>query len=125
MHLNDLMTTLKYFLTISLELVVLFVAISFLVGLIQEFIPDERIRGVLQRPRKVIGNMLGAFFGALTPRTRCFQSGVSSISIVFIVNVPRSIAMGPDGAGVQQASVTGAQHDLLGEPVLAYRKLLY
>ncbi len=71
MHLNDLMTTLKYFLTISLELVVLFVAISFFVGLIQEFIPDEKIRGVLQRPRKVIGNMLGAFFGALTPFCSC------------------------------------------------------
>ena len=76
MHLNDLMTTLKYFLTISLELVVLFVAISFLVGLIQEFIPDEKIRGVLQRPRKVIGNMLGAFFGALTPFCSCSTTPV-------------------------------------------------
>lgn len=71
MHLNDLMTTLKYFISISAELIVLFVLISFFVGLIQEFIPDEKIREVLQRPRKVFGNILGAAFGALTPFCSC------------------------------------------------------
>jgi uncharacterized membrane protein YraQ (UPF0718 family) len=70
-HLNDLMTTLRYFVTISMELIILFVVISFFVGLLQEFIPDEKIRAVLQRPRKVMGNILGAFFGALTPFCSC------------------------------------------------------
>ncbi|MDD4588682.1 MAG: permease, partial [Heliobacteriaceae bacterium] len=71
MHFNDLITSLKYFVTISVELIILFVVISFLVGLIQEFIPDEKIRAVLQRPRRIIGNILGAAFGSLTPFCSC------------------------------------------------------
>lgn len=71
MQLNDLTTTLRYFVTISMELIVLFIVISFFVGLVQEFIPDDKIRAVLQRPRKIIGNVLGAFFGALTPFCSC------------------------------------------------------
>lgn len=71
MQLNSLTATLRYFLLISGELILLFVGISFLVGLIQEFIPDEKMRKVLGKPRKIVGNILGATFGALTPFCSC------------------------------------------------------
>lgn len=71
MQLNNLSTTVHYFLVISTELILLFLGISFLVGLIQELIPDEKMRDILSKPRKIVGNILGAFFGALTPFCSC------------------------------------------------------
>lgn len=71
MHLNNLATAGQYFLVILAELILLFIGISFLVGLIQQFVPDEKIRAVLGKPKRGLGNILGAAFGALTPFCSC------------------------------------------------------
>lgn len=71
MGLNNLATTGHYFLVITGELILLFLVISFIVGLIQELVPDEKMQAVLGKPRKLWGNTLGALFGALTPFCSC------------------------------------------------------
>ena len=66
-----LIDTLTFFLIIMAELTVLFIGISFLVGLLQEYVPPERIRTILERQRRGVGNMLGATFGMVTPFCSC------------------------------------------------------
>lgn len=69
--LNDLSTTFKFFLTISGELILLFIGVTFLVSLLQEFIPPEKIQSVLTRQKKLTGNIIGAALGAATPFCSC------------------------------------------------------
>jgi hypothetical protein len=69
--INDLFTAGQFFLVITLELVLLFLVISFLVGLIQEYVPEEKIRRTLSSRHRVTGAAMGAFFGALTPFCSC------------------------------------------------------
>ncbi|MCR4403644.1 MAG: permease [Firmicutes bacterium] len=72
MDLNTISTAGKFFLAITAELVVLFIAISFLVGLIQQLVPEETVGRILSRSLKGWrGNILGALFGALTPFCSC------------------------------------------------------
>ena len=52
------------------ELMVLFVGISFIVGVINEFVPGEKIQGMLSS-RKGRGYIVGAGLGALTPFCSC------------------------------------------------------
>lgn len=67
MFWNNLVMATNYFIEIAVELTVLFIGITFLVGLIQEYVPDETIKKALGGRHKVIGSVLGAGFGALTP----------------------------------------------------------
>ncbi|HII75935.1 MAG TPA: permease [Methanolinea sp.] len=69
--INDLFTAGQYFLTITAELILLFIGISFLVGLIQEYVPEDKIRRTLTTKHRVTGTALGAVFGALTPFCSC------------------------------------------------------
>jgi len=71
MQVNNLVTAGKYFAVITGELILLFIGISFLVGLIQQLVPDETMRRVLGKPHHSLGNILGAAFGALTPFCSC------------------------------------------------------
>ncbi|MEM2123919.1 MAG: permease, partial [Methanolinea sp.] len=69
--INDFSAAGQFFLVITLELVLLFVGVSFLVGLIREYLPEERIRRALSSRHRVTGTAIGAFFGALTPFCSC------------------------------------------------------
>jgi len=60
-EVNNLTSAGKYFLVISGELLALFIGISFLVALLQEFVPEETTRKVLGKPRRWLGNILGLF----------------------------------------------------------------
>ena len=71
MFWNNLSVAVGYFIEIAVELTVLFIGITFLVGLIQEYVPDETIKRALGGRHKVIGSILGAGFGALTPFCSC------------------------------------------------------
>lgn len=66
-ELNNLAETGRFFLIIAGELILLFIGITFLVGLLQEFIPPETIQKVMTRQKKFVGNIIGAALGALTP----------------------------------------------------------
>jgi len=66
-ELNNLAEAGRFFLIIAGELILLFIGISFLVGLLQEFIPPDTIQKVLTRQKKFIGNIIGAALGAVTP----------------------------------------------------------
>lgn len=70
-ELNNLASAGKYFLIISAELLVLFVGVSFLVALLQEYISKETMHNVLGKPRGWTGNILGAALGAVTPFCSC------------------------------------------------------
>ena len=71
LELNNLTTTGEYFLLITGELLGLFIGVSFFVTVLQEFISEETLRRFLTRPSKWLGNILGAFFGAITPFCSC------------------------------------------------------
>ncbi len=71
MFWDNLTVTANFFIEIAVELIVLFIGITFLVGLIQEYLPDETIKKAMGGRNKVVGSVLGAGFGALTPFCSC------------------------------------------------------
>lgn len=68
--MNTLVETLKYFALITVELIALFLAISAVVEIILMYIPQEKIKGWLSG-RGILGNVMAAGFGALTPFCAC------------------------------------------------------
>lgn len=68
--MNTLLETLQYFVLISLELIALFLLISAAVEIILMYIPQHRIRQWLSG-RGLLGNVIAAGFGALTPFCAC------------------------------------------------------
>ena len=68
--MNTFLDTLWYFCYITVELLVLFLAISALVEIILMYIPQEKISRKLAGSG-IFGNMLAAGFGALTPFCAC------------------------------------------------------
>ncbi|HHW43366.1 MAG TPA: permease [Desulfotomaculum sp.] len=70
-QINSLAAAGKYFVVIAGELLVLFIGISFLIALLQEFVPEETVRRVLTKPGRGWGNVLGAVLGAVTPFCSC------------------------------------------------------
>ncbi len=71
MFWNNLAVAANFFVEIAVELIILFIGITFLVGLIQEYVPDETIKSALGGRHKVLGSILGAGFGSLTPFCSC------------------------------------------------------
>lgn len=68
---STLATAGHFFVVIAGELVILFIGISFLVGLLQAYIPAERVKKALTGRGEGAGNVMGAAFGALTPFCSC------------------------------------------------------
>lgn len=68
--MNTLFDTLWYFCYITVELIVLFLAISAIVEIILMYIPQKKISKRLEKAG-VFGNILAAGFGALTPFCAC------------------------------------------------------
>lgn len=68
--MNTLIETLRYFVLITIELIVLFLFISALVEIILMYVPEEKIRKKLSGAG-VFGNVVAAGFGALTPFCAC------------------------------------------------------
>jgi len=68
--MNTLLLTLKYFVTITVELVLLFLVISAVIQFVQFYINPDKIRRTLSG-RAVTGNVIAAAFGSLTPFCAC------------------------------------------------------
>jgi uncharacterized membrane protein YraQ (UPF0718 family) len=64
---GSLAETARWFLVTTAELVALFLALSFLVGLLQAWLPEEKVRSLFGRRRPVTGYLVGAALGAMTP----------------------------------------------------------
>ena len=71
MFYDNIATAMSFFIEIAVELIVLFIGITFLVGLIQEYVPGETIKRALGGRHRILGSFLGAGFGALTPFCSC------------------------------------------------------
>ncbi len=81
-----------WFIYISLELTVLFLVITFLLGIIRTYLTPERARRALQRyGRGSLGNMLGAAVGGLLPFCSC--STIPMLVGLLGAGVPFGIAM--------------------------------
>ncbi len=68
--MNSLVVSLKFFVLILAELTALFLGISTIIGLILQYVSDERLRRWLSK-RGLLGNFLGAAMGAVTPFCSC------------------------------------------------------
>jgi len=90
-QLNNLTTALAFFVMISLELVVLFVGITFLVSLILQYANPETVKRVLSGKRLGVGNLIGATFGGVTPFCSC--SAVPMLMGLLELGVPFGVAM--------------------------------
>lgn len=95
---DNLLSVLWTFCYLFGELFALFIAISFLVALLQVYVSKDRIKRLLSRPHKVTNAILGAALGAVTPFCSCstipvlvglFKSGAPfSGAISFLMTSP-------------------------------------
>lgn len=67
---NMISNTLNMFLFLTVELTVLFILISYLVGVLQSYIPPSKIQQILSA-KKGKGYMIAALLGAITPFCSC------------------------------------------------------
>ena len=71
MIIDQLIQTLMHFLRLIGVLVGLFIGVTFLVGLIQEYVPLDKMQRALNSVKSPWSNVIGAAFGALTPFCSC------------------------------------------------------
>jgi hypothetical protein len=70
-NVNNMMDTLRFFAVISVELILIFVVVSFFIGLLMEYLPPNRIRDFLSNRLAWMQYVLGALLGAATPFCSC------------------------------------------------------
>lgn len=70
-EINNFVTAGKFFLVIAGELILIFIAVSFLIGMLTEYLPPSRIRSFLANKLTWVQYLLGAGLGALTPFCSC------------------------------------------------------
>ena len=70
-ELNNFLVAGKFFLLIAGELVLIFIAIAFVVGLLMEYLPPARVRAFLEGRLLWVQYFLGAGLGAITPFCSC------------------------------------------------------
>ncbi|MFW6150974.1 MAG: permease [Chloroflexota bacterium] len=59
------------FLGLAGKLVVIFLAVTLVVGLLHEYVPRQKLQAVMSRAKPPLGNILGAGLGAATPFCSC------------------------------------------------------
>jgi uncharacterized membrane protein YraQ (UPF0718 family) len=69
--MNTFVETLRWFVILSGELIALFLGVSFLVGLLQAWVPEQRIRKILERRHVATSYITGTALGAITPFCSC------------------------------------------------------
>ncbi|HNY69999.1 MAG TPA: permease [Syntrophorhabdus sp.] len=69
--INNFVTAGKFFLVIAGELILIFIAVSFLIGVLMEYLPPSRIRDYLANKFTWVQYLLGAGLGAVTPFCSC------------------------------------------------------
>ncbi len=69
--INNFITAGKFFLVIAGELILIFVVVSFLIGVLMEYLPPSRVRSFLSNKLTWVQYLLGSGLGALTPFCSC------------------------------------------------------
>lgn len=69
--LNNFIVAGKFFLVIAGELILIFVAVSFIIGLLTEYLPPSRVRDFLSNRLPWVQYLLGSGLGAVTPFCSC------------------------------------------------------
>jgi uncharacterized protein len=67
----NLLEATRWFVVMTAELVVLFLALSFLIGLLQAWVPEEKVRLVFEKRSPAGAYVGGASLGAITPFCSC------------------------------------------------------
>lgn len=70
-ELNNFVTAGEFFLVIAGELILIFILVSFIIALLQEYLPPSRIRDFLSNKLRWVQYLFGAGLGALTPFCSC------------------------------------------------------
>ena len=70
-EINNFVTAGRFFVIIAGELVLIFVAVSFIVGILMEYLPPSRIRAFLSNRLTWVQYLLGSGLGAVTPFCSC------------------------------------------------------
>lgn len=60
-----------FFVYDTIKIFLLLISIIFAVSILRSYLPPERIRGILSRKRKWLGNVLAALLGTVTPFCTC------------------------------------------------------
>jgi uncharacterized membrane protein YraQ (UPF0718 family) len=66
-----LLDSWDYFLHLATVLIPLFIGASFFVGLVEEYLPPEKVEAMLQKRNRGSGNVAAAGLGAVTPFCSC------------------------------------------------------
>jgi uncharacterized protein len=67
----NLLEATRWFVVTTAELIVLFLALSFLIGLLQAWVPEEKVRLMFEKRSPVGAYVGGAALGAITPFCSC------------------------------------------------------
>lgn len=69
--LESFISFLSTFIYLLVELLLLFTIISFIVSMIQQYFPEEKIRALLSQPKPVTNYFMSIIFGLITPFCSC------------------------------------------------------
>lgn len=65
--MSNLLDAFAWFVVITVEMVALFLVLSFLIGLLQAWVPEEKLRSMFEKRGSVSAYLGGAALGAITP----------------------------------------------------------
>lgn len=90
-EINSFEVALGFFIYISLELIILFIGITFLVSLLLQYVSQEKVQKLLAGRRLGLGNFIGAAVGGIVPFCSC--SAVPMLMGLLELGIPFGIAM--------------------------------
>src|SRR5680860_1347802 len=66
-----LASTINFFIFDTIKIFILLAVIIFIVSIIRSYLPPEKIRSILSRKNKYVGNILASLLGIITPFCSC------------------------------------------------------
>ncbi|OUJ18547.1 putative permease [Methanonatronarchaeum thermophilum] len=95
---ENLIQSTDYFIQLAIILIPLFIIASFIVGLIREYLPPNKVENKLKKHDEGKGNIIAALFGSITPFCSCstipilaglLQAGAPvGLSFAFLLSSP-------------------------------------
>lgn len=63
--------TINFFIFDTIKIFILIIIVIFLISIIRSYLPPEKIRAILSRKNKYVGNILASLLGIITPFCSC------------------------------------------------------